>query len=144
MNEPHDLDMPTWANTVQEVVTAIRNAGATSQMILLPGTDFTNAGAFPGQSAPSLSSIKNPDGSTDNLIYEVHQYFDSDTSGTNTACSVDNTGTFTSLGDYLRSAGRKAMVTEIGGGDNQGQSFISCSAKTRRWVFELTQLRRLL
>ena len=32
MNEPHDLDVPTWATTVQAAVTAIRQAGATSQM----------------------------------------------------------------------------------------------------------------
>jgi endoglucanase len=32
MNEPHDVDITKWAVTVQAVVTAIRNAGATSQM----------------------------------------------------------------------------------------------------------------
>lgn len=32
MNEPHDLDVGTWATTVQAAVTAIRQAGATSQM----------------------------------------------------------------------------------------------------------------
>lgn len=32
MNEPHDLDVPTWATTVQAAVTAIRSAGATSQI----------------------------------------------------------------------------------------------------------------
>jgi len=36
MNEPHDLDINLWAQTCQKVVNAIRNAGATSQMILLP------------------------------------------------------------------------------------------------------------
>lgn len=37
MNEPHDLDMTEWAASCQAAVTAIRAAGATSQMILLPG-----------------------------------------------------------------------------------------------------------
>lgn len=32
MNEPHDLDINVWAATCQKVVTAIRNAGATSQV----------------------------------------------------------------------------------------------------------------
>jgi endoglucanase len=32
MNEPHDVNINTWAATVQTVVTAIRNAGATSQI----------------------------------------------------------------------------------------------------------------
>jgi endoglucanase len=30
MNEPHDVDINTWAATLQTVVTAIRNAGATN------------------------------------------------------------------------------------------------------------------
>jgi endoglucanase len=32
MNEPHDLNITEWATTVQAAVTAIREAGATSQM----------------------------------------------------------------------------------------------------------------
>ena len=38
MNEPHDIgDTGAWAQTIQAAVTAIRSAGATSNMILLPG-----------------------------------------------------------------------------------------------------------
>ena len=37
MNEPHDLDVNIWSKAVQACVTAIRNAGATEQMLLLPG-----------------------------------------------------------------------------------------------------------
>lgn len=38
MNEPHDIpSIPTWANSVQAAVNAIRAAGATSQFILMPG-----------------------------------------------------------------------------------------------------------
>lgn len=40
MNEPHDVQVGPWAETVQAAVTAIRNAGATSQMILLPGQRY--------------------------------------------------------------------------------------------------------
>jgi hypothetical protein len=32
MNEPHEVDIDKWADTVQQVVTAIRGAGATTQM----------------------------------------------------------------------------------------------------------------
>jgi hypothetical protein len=32
MNEPHDVDINKWAATVQLVVTAIRGAGATTQI----------------------------------------------------------------------------------------------------------------
>lgn len=37
MNEPHEVDIVRWATTVQAAVTAIRQTGATNQMILLPG-----------------------------------------------------------------------------------------------------------
>ena len=117
MNEPHDLDMTTWAQTVQEVVTAIRNAGANDQIILLPGTDYTNAGAFPSESGPYLKGVTNPDGSTTNLIYDVHQYFDG--SGTTTGCPDAQVTTFQNLANYLKSSGRQAFVSEIGGGNNQ-------------------------
>jgi endoglucanase len=82
MNEPHDLTISTWAATVQKVVTAIRNAGATSQMILLPGTDYTSASNFISNgSGAALLKVVNTDGSTTNLIFDVHKYLDSDNSG---------------------------------------------------------------
>lgn len=119
MNEPHNLDMPTWVNTVQASVTAIRQAGATEQIILLAGVEFANAGGFPSQSGPYLDSITNIDGTTKNLIFEVHQYLDSDTSGTHTDCTKPQVDTFNNLATYLRNADRQAFVGEIGGGNNQ-------------------------
>lgn len=91
MNEPHDIpDINAWATTVQAAVTAIRNAGATSQIILLPGNDYTSAGAFISNgSAAALSTVKNPDGSITNLIFDVHKYLDSDNSGTHADCVTD-------------------------------------------------------
>lgn len=82
MNEPHDVpDINAWATTVQAAVTAIRQAGATSQIILLPGNNYTSAAAFISNgSAAALSTVKNPDGSITNLIYDVHKYLDSDNS----------------------------------------------------------------
>lgn len=32
MNEPHEVDITKWAETLQQVVTAIRGAGATTQL----------------------------------------------------------------------------------------------------------------
>ena len=136
MNEPHDLDMNAWyavalggtslkalisrrATTVQTVVTRIRSSGATSQMILLPGTGYTSAAGFNTNSAPALSKVTNPDGSTSGLVYDVHKYFDSDSSGTSSSCKDDPQidSAFGPLATYLKSAGRKALLTETGGGD---------------------------
>jgi endoglucanase len=120
MNEPHDVpSISTWAATVQAVVTAIRAAGATSQFISLPGNDWQSAGAVISDgSAAALAGVKNPDGSTTNLILDVHKYLDSDNSGTHTECVTDNVDTaFAPLAAWLRQNKRQAILTETGGGN---------------------------
>ncbi|KAL1849944.1 hypothetical protein Daus18300_013078 [Diaporthe australafricana] len=120
MNEPHDIpDLSLWADTVQAAVTAIRTAGATQQMILLPGTDFTGAGTFVSNgSAGNLSRVHNLDGSNTSLIFDVHKYLDSDGSGTHLECVSDHVqDTFTPLAKFLVDNGRKAILSETGGGN---------------------------
>ncbi|TGJ83544.1 hypothetical protein E0Z10_g5209 [Xylaria hypoxylon] len=115
MNEPHDLDVGIWAQTCQKAVTAIREAGATSQMILLPGTNFDSAATLVSSgSADALLAITNPDGSTDNLMLDIHKYLDEDNSGTHAACTTDNVDAFTTVAQYLRSNGRKGFISETG------------------------------
>ncbi|KAK1759807.1 hypothetical protein QBC47DRAFT_357637 [Echria macrotheca] len=118
MNEPHDVpDIDKWADTVQEAVTAIR-AVAKSNMIALPGNDWTSAQAMPTKSGPALLKVKNPDGSTDNLIIDVHKYLDSDNSGTHTECVTDNiSSAFQPLATWLKQNNRKALLSETGGGN---------------------------
>lgn len=117
MNEPHDLDMTTWAASVQQAVYTIRDNGATSQMILLSGTNYDAVGGFQNNSAPALSTVQDSDGSTDKLIYEAHQYLDGE-GGTTTECITNGVDdTLAPLTDYLRSVGRKGMLTETGGGN---------------------------
>ena len=75
MNEPHDVpNISTWAASVQAAVTAIRKAGATSQYILLPGNDYTSAQQFvTNGSLGALQKVTNLDGTTTNLIFDVHK-----------------------------------------------------------------------
>ena len=47
MNEPHDMDLNGWAKTAQAGVQGIRKAGATSQLILIPGLNWACAEFFP-------------------------------------------------------------------------------------------------
>ncbi|KAK6964747.1 glycoside hydrolase superfamily [Favolaschia claudopus] len=90
MNEPHDIpDINLWAGSVQAAVTAIRNAGATTQMILLPGNDYTSAGTF----------ISNG-------------------SGDGNECTTNNIdGAWAPLVQWLRANNRQAFNTETGGGN---------------------------
>lgn len=119
MNEPHDLTVSTWGQTVQAAVTAIRQAGATSQYISLPGSDYMSAQAFlTDGSSTALQGITNPDGSTTGLIFDVHKYLDSDNSGTSTECVTDNVASaFEPLAAWLRQNNRRAILTETGGGN---------------------------
>ena len=119
MNEPHDIqDMNAWAGSVQAAVTAIRQAGASSQIILLPGNDYTSAGSFVSDgSAAALGKITNPDGSTTNLVFDVHKYLDEDNSGTHSNCVTNNIDSaFSPLATHLRQTKRQAFLSETGGG----------------------------
>ena len=129
MNEPHDLNMTLWAQSVQAAVTAIRSAGATDQMILLPGTGYTSAGGFQTNSAPYLLTVTNLDGSVTNLIYDVHRYYDSDGSGQHTDCVTNHVSdSFAPLATYLRQVGRQALLSETGGGNTQSCVTDVCEA----------------
>ncbi|KAI9727971.1 MAG: hypothetical protein M1828_005376 [Chrysothrix sp. TS-e1954] len=129
MNEPHDLEMDTWASTVQIIVTAIRLAGATKQTILLPGTGYTGAATMATTSGPALLSVKNPTGDVDNLVFDVHQYFDADSSGTSSDCATDKVSdSFEPLATWLRQNKRQAFLSEFGGGNVQSCFNHVCSA----------------
>jgi endoglucanase len=121
MNEPHDLPSITiWAGSVQAAVTAIREAGATSQYILLPGDNYTSAEQFvSGGSADALNAVTNPDGSTTGLIMDVHKYLDADNSGTTGDCVTNNIDdAFEPLATWLRANNRQAFLSESGAGNN--------------------------
>jgi endoglucanase len=71
-------------------------------------------------SAAALNDVKNPDGTTNNLIMDVHKYLDSDNSGTHTECVKDNVdNAFKPLADWLRTNKRQAILSETGGGNTQ-------------------------
>jgi len=119
MNEPHDLQsVSTWVSTVQLVVNAIRSAGATSNYILLPGSSWSSAQAFPTEAGPALLKVTDPAGGTSKLIFDVHKYLDSDNSGTHPDCTTSNVDVMTTLVNYLKSNGnRQAILSETGGGN---------------------------
>ena len=121
MNEPHDLtSVTTWAATVQAAVTAIRKAGAKANTILLPGNDWTHASSLVSDgSYAALKTVTNIDGTTTNLIFDVHQYLDSDGSGTHTTCTTNNVDIFNNLATQLRKDGRQAFLSETGGSNDQ-------------------------
>ena len=60
--------------------------------------------------------MENLDGTTTNLIFEVHKYLDFYESGTHSTCSRNNVEVFQNLGYWLREQKRQAILAETGGG----------------------------
>ncbi|KAH9810630.1 family 5 glycoside hydrolase [Melampsora americana] len=118
INEPHDVTSKKWFGVVQQVVTAIRKQGAKNN-ILLPGNNWQHLSTFADDYKNGLSAIKNPDGSQQGLIFEIHQYFDQDGSGTNKECVQDHLKELQTVSDLLKKDKRQALITEIGGGNSQ-------------------------
>lgn len=121
VNEPHGLPAEAWADAAQAAVDAIRATGA-QNIISVPGTNWTGAwtwhAAYHGTpNADVMGRVRDP---ADRLLIEVHQYLDEDGSGTKHECvsatiGVERLERFTA---WLRQHQRRALLAEIGGGDN--------------------------
>ncbi|MFG6413636.1 glycoside hydrolase family 5 protein [Roseateles sp. DC23W] len=122
VNEPREMPTETWAAAAQQAVTAIRATGA-KNLITLPGNGYTGAWSwfeskwYGTPNAEVMGKVRDP---LDHMVFEVHQYFDKDGSGTNTECvsptiGVERLQRFT---DWLRKHKRRALLGELGGGAN--------------------------
>lgn len=70
MNEPHDLtSVSTWVDTIQAVVNAVRRAGAKNHL-LLPGSSWASAEAFPNEAGPLLVKVTDPLGGRNKLVFD--------------------------------------------------------------------------
>ena len=119
--------MPTaqWFGDAAAAVTAIREAGA-KNLILVPGNSWTGAHSFtegkPGDSSASqMVQIKDP---LDHFVIEVHQYLDSNNSGThkevvNGTIGSQRIARFTA---WCRENHYRAFLGEFGAGDMPGSA----------------------
>ncbi|WVO15134.1 hypothetical protein L204_102778 [Cryptococcus depauperatus] len=125
MNEPHDLNIDTFADSVQAAVNAIRKAGAVTQAIALPGNAFSNADAWAAGASDALLRVTDPAQEDKSLlIIDAHKYLDSDNNGKNPECAINGVDSMTKLASWLSKNGRKAIVSETGGGNTA-----SCKTK---------------
>lgn len=77
MNEPHDMGPANWKTISQAVLNAIR-ANGDSKLVMIPGDSWSSASRWILTHGPQ-SWITDP---ADHFVYEAHEYFDSDESGT--------------------------------------------------------------
>ncbi len=114
VNEPHDLSSVDWRNTVNKVIAGIRKNGAPN-LILIPGVRWTGAWAWnvADSYGPSNSNVmKNVVDPLNNFAFSVHQYFDSDYSGTSATCVRDYT-TVVDITTWLKQNNYTAFLTEL-------------------------------
>ena len=79
MNEPNAQTPAAWAVAAQDAVNAISATGA-SQEVLVSGPNWNTASSWASSgNAATVGTITDPD---NNLVFEVHQYFDRGSTGT--------------------------------------------------------------
>jgi endoglucanase len=123
MNEPNDIKAPAWLEAANTAIRSIRTVGARN-LILVPGTIWTGAHSWSedplggGSNATVMLGIKDP---LDFYAYEVHQYLDSDSSGTHATCEgADKARTgLVDVTNWLRQNHKRGFLGEFGAAANQ-------------------------
>jgi endoglucanase len=117
MNEPHNMTTESWLEVANAAIAAIRSAGA-SNLILVPGNGWTGAHSWTSDwyGTPNSVVMKNISDPGNNFAYEVHQYFDSNSSGSSETCvsttvGADRLKTFTT---WLRNNNQQGFLGEFG------------------------------
>ena len=125
MNEPHDMPTSLVLKNDQAMIDAIRNAGA-QQLILVPGNGFTGAQRWLNSTcsdetlecipnAEVLLAITDP---LDNFAFDMHLYFDNDTSGTHEECTLAAPTNLLPVTTWLQENNHTAFLSEFGAGSN--------------------------
>ncbi|KAK2731113.1 extracellular endoglucanase [Colletotrichum kahawae] len=121
-NEYHDMDNTLVHDLNQAAITNIRAAGATTQNIWIEGNSYSGAWHWiESGSGDALKNLTDPSDATGKkLFYEMHQYLDTDGSGTNEAC-VSTTIAAERLAvatKWLKDNNKQGVLGEIGAGAN--------------------------
>ncbi|KAJ5560740.1 hypothetical protein N7535_008937 [Penicillium sp. DV-2018c] len=100
----------------QAAINAIRSAGATSQYIFVEGNSWTGAWSWTTVN-DNMKALTDPQ---DLLVYEMHQYLDSDGSGTSASCVSTTIGQerVAAATQWLKDNGKRAFLGEFAGGAN--------------------------
>jgi endoglucanase len=110
------MDQTLVLNLNQAAINAIRAAGATSQYIFAEGNSYTGAWTWT-QVNTNMVALTDP---SNKLVYEMHQYLDSDGSGTSATCVSSTIGVerVTSATQWLKQNNKLGFLGEYAGGAN--------------------------
>lgn len=119
-NEPHDMTTATQtAELMQACIDGVRGAGANTQYIFVEGTSYT--GAWTWTTSGNSDNMGDLKDTVDNLlVYEMHQYLDSDGSGTSGTCVSTTIGKerVEAATTWLKDNGKIGIIGEFAGGAN--------------------------
>ncbi|KAJ8503035.1 hypothetical protein ONZ45_g11223 [Pleurotus djamor] len=119
MNEPHTMPASQAFDLNQAAVNAIRAAGATTQLILVEGTFWSGAWSWTSWSGNGevYGNITDPN---NNVAITMHQYLDTDGSGTSPTCVSPTLGVerIIDATNWLREHNLKGFLGEMGAGSN--------------------------
>lgn len=119
MNEPKGLPTETWLAAANASIAEIRRAGA-NNLVFVPGNGWTGAHSWRSRSygTPNADVMLGVVDPADNYVYEVHQYLDSNYSGTKPECRNETVGmtTLKAFTDWLRQHNKRGYLGEFGAG----------------------------
>jgi endoglucanase len=114
MNEPNEQSASTWLSSANAAIAAIRNTGAT-QEILVPGSYWDGAWTWTSTDNAAVvgAGVQDP---AHNFAFEVHQYFDSDGSGTHPGAVSATIGVerLTAVTQWAEATGNRLFLGEVG------------------------------
>ncbi|KAJ5208407.1 hypothetical protein N7449_002786 [Penicillium cf. viridicatum] len=115
-NEYHDMDQDLVLKLNQAAIDGIREAGAKSQYIFVEGNSYTGAWTWTKVN-DNLKALTDPQ---DKIVYEMHQYLDSDGSGTSGTCVSTTIGKerVTDATQWLKDNKKVGVIGEFAGGVN--------------------------
>ncbi|WP_428305171.1 cellulase family glycosylhydrolase [Lacipirellula sp.] len=116
MNEPNSLPTEQWLSAANAAIGAIRTAGA-QNLILVPGNAWTGAHSWSDNwyGTPNASVMLGVVDPANNYAYDVHQYLDSDSSGTSDTIVSPTIGAQRLAGftQWLKTNNRRGFLGEF-------------------------------
>jgi endoglucanase len=116
VNEPYGIDAADWLPAANSAIAAIRSAGA-GNLVLVPGTAWSGAHSWLANwygtpNGDVMDGILDPAG---NFAIEVHQYLDSDSSGTHDSVASPTIGSerLAAFTQWCRQRGLRAFLGEF-------------------------------
>jgi endoglucanase len=116
-NEPNKQNLSNLVRVQNEAIARIRRTGAT-QMILVSGTSWSGAHSWVSSgNAAAMLGIRDPG---NNVAFDVHQYFDGNSSGTSGTCTTGSANRLRAFTDWAKANGKRGFLGEFAAGPNSG------------------------